>query len=102
MFVVIWRYEARDAAAFARFYGAGGAWEKLFMQSPDFLDTEVLDGGDGVFVTIDRWTSAAAYDAFLAARRADYLAIDAQAEALTLRETLVGRFNSPLPLRGGG
>lgn len=92
MFVVIWRYEAREAAAFAKFYGASGPWEKLFVQAPDFLGTELLAGHGGVFVTIDRWTSEAAYDAFLAARRADYLEIDARAEGLTLLETLVGRF----------
>jgi len=97
MFVVIWRYETRDAAAFAAFYGAGGPWEKLFLTAPAFLGTELLANGDGVFVTIDRWTSEIAYDAFLAARRQEYLAIDALAEALTLSETLVGRFTSPSP-----
>jgi hypothetical protein len=94
MFVVIWRYETRDAAAFVKAYGAGGDWEQLFAQSADFLGTEVLAGKNGAFATIDRWASEAAYDAFLAARRADYDAIDARTAALTLSEALVGRFTS--------
>lgn len=97
MLAIIWRYEVKpeNAAAFERSYGPGGAWETLFSLSPDFLGTELLEGDGGAWATIDRWTSEAAYDAFLAAQKTRYGEIDAACDTLTDAEALVGRFTSP-------
>jgi hypothetical protein len=43
-------------------------------------------------VTIDRWESAAAFEAFKTRFAAEYDAIDRSCESLTRRETLIGRF----------
>ena len=47
------------------------------------------------FVTIDRWRSAADYDAFRERFADDYAALDALCEELTVAETLLGRFEQP-------
>jgi RimJ/RimL family protein N-acetyltransferase/heme-degrading monooxygenase HmoA len=93
-FVVIWSYvvEADHAEAFERAYGENGDWARLFRSSPDFLGTELLHGEDGSFVTIDRWSSAQAYDAFLAGHAAEYRKIDEACDELTTSERRIGRY----------
>jgi RimJ/RimL family protein N-acetyltransferase len=104
--LIVWSYEVdtTNAEAFERAYGKDGEWTALFRTSPDFLGTELLRGADGAFVTIDRWTSAEAYDAFLAMHAAEYERIDGGCEQLTRSERLIGRFvavttRSPCVLR---
>jgi len=96
MFAVIWEYEVRDGceADFAALYGAGGAWVALFREHAGYAGTELLrDSAQPLrFVTIDRWTSQAAYDAFLAAARPRYVEIDARGDGLTSAERCLGRF----------
>jgi hypothetical protein len=92
--VVIWRYRvaAVKREAFELIYGPNGPWTELFSESPDYADTELLRGENGVYLTIDRWTSADAYDNFLTLHRAEYARIDEDCAQLTEEETLVGRF----------
>ena len=96
MFVVIWEYEvhAGREAGFVSLYGDKGAWVALFRECPAYIGTELLRDASQPrrFVTIDRWTSQAAYDAFLAAAKARYADIDALGEALTSDERCIGRF----------
>jgi heme-degrading monooxygenase HmoA len=95
MFVVIWEYEVRPGSepAFEALYGNDGAWVALFRQSPAFIGTELLrDEQTGWYVTIDRWTSAADYAAFLDANAVHYAQIDAQGGALTVAERRLGRY----------
>lgn len=97
MFVVIWEYEVRaeHADAFAALYGTDGAWVALFREHDGFVGTELLRDAANPdrFASIDRWISEAAYDAFLAAAKPRYAEIDAQGDALTASERLVGRFD---------
>lgn len=107
MFVVIWEYHVRAGceAAFAALYGAGGDWVALFREFDGYIGTELLrDAADPLahervkqdsatrFVTIDRWASQAAYDAFLTASEPRYAHIDARGDALTSAEHCLGRF----------
>jgi heme-degrading monooxygenase HmoA len=95
MFAVIWEYEvhAGREGDFAALYGDEGAWVALFREYAGYLGTELLrDSGTGRFITIDRWTSQAGYDAFLAAARPRYADIDALGDALTSAERCIGRF----------
>jgi heme-degrading monooxygenase HmoA len=96
MFVVIWEYEvhAESEAGFLALYGDKGAWVALFGEYPGYVGTELLRDASQPqrFVTIDRWTSPAAYDAFLAAAKPRYTDIDALGDALTVDERCVGRF----------
>jgi heme-degrading monooxygenase HmoA len=97
MFVVIWEYEVRAGAeaAFEALYGADGAWVALFRAYAGYRGTELLRGAGRHYLSIDRWTSAAAYEAFLVAAQSRYAAIDEQGDALTLSERRVGVYTTP-------
>ena len=94
MHAVLWRYRVAPGreAAFEALYGADGDWARLFRASPDYLGTQLWRDADqpDAYLTIDRWTSRAAYEAFLEARRADYAALDARGDALTVEEERLG------------
>jgi len=97
--VVVWEYEVRaDAeAAFEALYGSDGAWVALFRTHPGYVGTELaveIVAGRRRYLTIDRWRSAADYDAFLASDRTRYAEIDAQGDALTMSERRVGRYET--------
>jgi len=100
MNIVVWEYEVRAGAeaAFEALYGADGAWVALFRTRPGYIGTELLRDALAAepprYLTIDRWRSAADYDAFLASDRARYAEIDAQGDALTASERRVGRYES--------
>ena len=104
MFAVIWEYDvlARHEAAFAALYGSQGEWVALFSGFDGYIGTELLrDAREPVaheapgpvrFVTIDRWTSQEAYEAFLTGAESRYAHIDALGDALTSAERCLGRF----------
>ncbi|GAB3347614.1 antibiotic biosynthesis monooxygenase family protein [Lysobacter tyrosinilyticus] len=98
MFVAIWEYEARAGceAAFEALYGSDGEWVALFREYDGYVGTELLRdvGHSNRFVTIDRWSSADAYAAFLTAAKPRYAQIDARGDALTLSERCLGRFTT--------
>jgi heme-degrading monooxygenase HmoA len=94
MFTTIWEYEvpAGRREAFINVYGAAGRWAILFRRSPGYLGTMLLhDLGDpDRFLTLDRWESRQAYEAFLDASRAEYDALDRETVELTIRERHLG------------
>ncbi|QNP39753.1 antibiotic biosynthesis monooxygenase family protein [Lysobacter solisilvae (ex Woo and Kim 2020)] len=98
MFAVIWEYEVRAGAEaeFAALYGRDGAWVALFRRHDGYVDTELWRDADTPdrFVTIDRWTSATAYAAFITTAQPDYAQIDARGDALTLTERCLGRYTA--------
>ena len=94
MHAVVWAYRVapgRDEE-FERMYGPDGEWAQLFRRSSDYLGTELFrDAADGArYLTIDRWTSPEAYEAFLRRMRDDYAALDARGDALTVGEMRLG------------
>jgi heme-degrading monooxygenase HmoA len=95
--VIVWSFRPRAGSQrrFEEAYGPGGGWSMLFRGSPDYLGTELLRAADGSerYLTVDRWRSAEAYEAFLATRRREYDALDRECEGLTESEELVGRFD---------
>ncbi|MET0779925.1 MAG: antibiotic biosynthesis monooxygenase family protein [Microbacterium sp.] len=97
MFAVIWEYTVHPGceAAFEALYGADGAWAGLFAGRPGYRATELLhEKGSRRYLTIDRWDSAADYDAFLANEHSRYGAIDAEGDRLTENERCVGRYST--------
>ena len=84
MFVVLWMFEAKAGAAedFVRAYG--------YLDSQLARDIEIARR----FVTIDRWASRAAFDAFKAAAKPEYDALDARCRQLTRSERLIGHFET--------
>ena len=94
MHSIAWRYRVAPGcrAAFEALYGPDGDWARLFRRSGDYLGTTLYrDTADAdAYLTIDRWRSRAAYDAFLHDDRADYAALDARGDALTVEEARLG------------
>ena len=100
-YVVIWTFRVRRGAepAFTEMYGPDGTWALLFRTAPGFLGTALLRDLEGArrYVTIDRWESREAYDAFRKASVAAYDALDHEGARLTDVESLVGDFATVMP-----
>ena len=94
MIALVWRFDVRaqHREAFEAAYGPEGDWARLFARGEGFRGTELLRGGDGAYLTIDRWRSAEDFDAFIAAHRADYEALDRTMRDWTLAEERIGAF----------
>lgn len=95
-YIYAWEFRVRPGARerFEAAYGPGGDWACLFRRAEGYLGTELLrDAGDpGRYLTIDRWASQAACDAFRERFAAEFDALDARCEALTERESKIGDF----------
>lgn len=98
MFVIVWEYQVRPehAAEFERIYSPEGAWAELFRTAAGYCNTELLRGVNDPYhyITIDRWVSVQAYEAFLSESQERYVALDAQCEGLSEREILLGKWES--------
>jgi heme-degrading monooxygenase HmoA len=94
MHAVVWRYRVTPGreAEFEALYGADGDWVRLFRRSDDYVGTEFYRDAaqPGAYLTIDRWSARAAYDAFLDVAREDYATLEARGDALTVEETRLG------------
>jgi len=95
MYVILWEFEVRQGCEeeLVAANKPGGTWSRLFQQDPAYLGTEVLRQTPRL-VTIDRWISREAYEAFRDAHRAEYEAIDSELERLTENEHHIGSFES--------
>lgn len=94
MFTTIWEYEIGPdrRGEFLETYGASGAWAGLFRRASGFLETVLLQDVERPerFLTLDRWESRAAYEAFRAAERSAYEALDRETAGLTRAERHLG------------
>jgi len=99
MYRIVWQFDAEPdrVAEFEREYGRDGVWARLFRAGEGYLGTELFRSLDhpARFVTVDRWSSRAAYDAFRVAREQEYAAVDTRCERLTRAEELVARGEEP-------
>src|SRR5262245_7873600 len=93
---MIWSFRPRPerVSEFETAYGADGVWARFFRQSPDYLGTELLRPSDvpDRYITIDRWQSRAAYEAFRAEHTDEYEELDRKCTALTIDEAKFGEF----------
>lgn len=98
MYVLVWesRPKAGKEREFELAYGPRGDWVALFRGDPAHRGTDLLrDPRDPRrYLTVDRWESLEAYEAFRESRRAEYEALDRRLEALTESETAIGGFVS--------
>jgi 8-oxo-dGTP diphosphatase len=95
--VILWEFRVRPGceAAFEAAYCAGGDWAVLFRRAPGYLGTELLRAPEaGRYVTIDRWVSSAAFEAFRDAHRREYEELDRRCADLTIEETPLGRLSA--------
>ncbi|HQR38441.1 MAG TPA: antibiotic biosynthesis monooxygenase [Blastocatellia bacterium] len=99
MHVIVWRFQVKPGceAEFERVYGSGGTWAQLFRRDEAFLGTELLRDAErpGYYVTVDRWTSPAAYAAFRESHAEEYDRVDRECEQLTVLEKGVGVYTQP-------
>ncbi len=95
-YTIIWEFRVPGdrAAEFEAAYGPGGAWALLFGRADGFLGVELLRSAEvaGRYLTLDRWESQAAFEAFRARFAAEYEALDYRLEGLAAAETRVGAF----------
>jgi heme-degrading monooxygenase HmoA len=75
MIALVFSYEARDPAEFERVYGPSGEWAGFFRRGAGYVGTELLRDFEnpGRYLVVDRWDSAEAYNAFVAAHRDEYM-----------------------------
>ena len=75
MIALVFSYEVRDAAQFEAVHGPDGEWAAFFAGARGYIGTELLRDVEapGRYLVIDRWESADAYNAFVAAHRDEYL-----------------------------
>jgi heme-degrading monooxygenase HmoA len=94
VYAIFWEYEVRreQVAAFEALYGADGGWARLFRRAEGYVETRLFRDVDRPmhYLTVDRWLSRAAYDAFVLASGSAYAALDRRSDALTVRERRLG------------
>ena len=97
----VWEYEVPEpkVGAFIAAYGESGDWAQLFGQAEGYLGTDLYRGTGGAasrFVTVDRWTSAEAWSAFLEVWADSYQRLDAAlADLSSSQHALIEGTSSP-------
>lgn len=98
MYHIVWEYEVRAdrLVEFEALYGPAGAWSRLFRQAGQYRGTDLFRDTERPthFITLDRWTSRSAYEAYLSANRGAYERLDEAGAALTTAERRLGAFAS--------
>ena len=93
----IWKFRPPPdrEAEFAFAYGGDGVWAALFAKGRGYLGTTLYrpDQPGGWWLTVDRWNSAADFEAFGDLHGADYRALDAELEGVAGEEEFVGAFS---------
>jgi uncharacterized protein len=93
---IVWEFEVapEHRERFLERYAPGGDWARLFARHDGYRGTTLLASlaRQGLYVVTDRWHDEAAFEAFRFDHGADYDALDAECEALTLAERPLGRF----------
>ena len=97
MHVIIWEFAVREeyVQRFISSYESDGEWASLFGRAEGFLGTELLRSSDdaNVFLTVDRWESAACFEIFQERFGAEYKKLDALFEPYTSSEKKIGIFS---------
>ena len=99
-YAIVWEFQVPPdhAAEFEAAYSPCGPWAQLFEQAEGFLGVELLCCTDrtGRYLTIDRWQSRSAFEAFRSRFAAEYEALDKRLEGLAVTETRIGAFAARL------
>jgi heme-degrading monooxygenase HmoA len=104
MHVILWQFQVRAGLEqeFEAAYGPAGVWARFFQQAAGYRGTQLLRDLEvsGRYITVDRWTTQAAFDSFRKHHAGEYEAIDRACERLTAQESALGSFGvlgEPLP-----
>jgi heme-degrading monooxygenase HmoA len=94
IYLVIWEFRVKEGykAEFEQLYGPDGVWVELFRQGEGYLGTELLQdvAQPRRYLTLDRWHSRAAYEAFQQRWAEAYKELDRWCEGLTEQELIIG------------
>ena len=95
-FVTVWEFRVRAGKRrqFEKAYGPDGAWVKLFRRDKEYIRTDLLRdlGTPRRYVTVDVWSSRAAYLRFKKRKQREYDEIDRKSLSLTEGEVKMGEF----------
>ena len=95
-YVYVWEFKVlpEREQEFLAAYGSSGAWSLLFRKAAGYVETLLLQdlAVPARFLTIDRWSSQSARDAFLVEFREEYEALDRACESLTQYESSLGSY----------
>jgi heme-degrading monooxygenase HmoA len=93
---IVWEFRVppQRLADFEAAYGADGEWARLFAGADGFIEVELLKclEQEGRYLTVDRWVSQAAFEAFRIQFSSDYKALDERLEGIAITETRIGAF----------
>ncbi len=95
-FLITWRLKVKPGREkeFEEAYGPVGDWARLFGYHEGYLGTELMRDSKetGVYLTIDRWRSADAFNNFKELYLSEYEQLDRILAELTESETLQGYY----------
>ena len=99
MYACEYRVRPQEETRFRETYGPGGRWVRLFRRGSGHVETTLYhDRSDpGRYVTVDRWASEDAFRAFRRDFAAEFEALDAECESMTIGETAFGEFDEICP-----
>jgi quinol monooxygenase YgiN len=104
MTFIIWRFRAKPdrVEQFRRVYGSDGDWAKLFMRSPEYQGTQLLQdvAEERTFLVIDRWVNGDSFAHFRQGFAKEYDELDRQCLELTEEETRIGVFTEVAATEG--
>lgn len=94
--VYIWEFEVpeENRHEFLRHYGPTGTWAQLFRGAAGYMETILLQDQNSTtrYLTVDRWASSEAHDAFLEENKDQYHSIDRLCESVTQAERSLGSY----------
>ena len=92
----VWKFRPPKSCEqqFHEAYAGGGRWSELFKRAKGYRGTALFKpfGPDGWWLTIDRWESAADFEAFGHDFGEEYRALDVELEAIAGEEEFVGAY----------
>ncbi len=95
-YVAVWEFLVKPGfeSWFEQVYGPEGDWVRLFRRGKGHLGTQLLRDTRTArhYLTLDRWVSLAAYEAFRRRFAKEHALLDAACESLTETETPLGAF----------
>jgi heme-degrading monooxygenase HmoA len=101
IYAALWEFAVEPAkrAEFEAHYGPDGTWARLFRRAQGYVGSELLrDRADPLrYLTIDRWVSREAWQAFREEHAAEYERLDREFGALTTREAPLGEYARVAP-----
>ena len=99
MYLILWEFHPAPGreAEFERAYAPTGDWARFFASDPAYRGTELLRdaGNPRRFLTLDRWSTREAFEAFEKREAAGYRELDARLAALCASEAPIGAFTTP-------